>query len=62
MIKKALELHKDSKYFFNIAYCYSMLKDDIKALRYFNLAWALDNLDTDCERAIKLIATKIKKQ
>ena len=53
---------KDSKYFFNIAYCYSMLKDDIKALRYFNLAWALDNLDTDCERAIKLIATKIKKQ
>ena len=62
MINKALEIHKDSKYFFNIAYCYSMLKDDIKALRFFNLAWALDHSDGDCERAIKLITSKIKKE
>lgn len=62
MLDKALELHRDSKYFFNLAYCYSMLDDEQKALRYFNLAWALDNNDTDCEKAIKLITSKLKKE
>ncbi|MGL5243592.1 MAG: tetratricopeptide repeat protein [Sarcina sp.] len=60
MITKALELNKDSKYFFNLAYCYSMINDEKKALIYFNLAWALDHNDTDCEKAIKLITSKIK--
>lgn len=61
MISNALEYNKDSKYFFNLAYCYSMLKDDKKALRYFNLSWALDNEDKDCEKAIKIIVNKLKK-
>lgn len=61
MIKKALSLHQDPKYFFNLAYCYSMIDDEVKALRYFNLSWALDNSDTDCEKAIKLITSKLIK-
>ncbi len=61
MITKALELYQDSKYFFNLAYCYSMINNNSKALRYFNLAWALDNADIDCEKAISLILSKISK-
>ncbi len=53
MITKALELYQDSKYFFNLAYCYSMINNNSKALRYFNLAWALDNADIDCEKSYK---------
>ncbi|MGL4990747.1 MAG: tetratricopeptide repeat protein [Sarcina sp.] len=59
MITAALKYCKESKYFFNLAYCYSMKKDNQKALRFFNLAWALDNNDKDCERAIKLISKKL---
>lgn len=62
MINKALDLHVDSKYFFNLAYCYSMLDEEQKALRYFNLAWALDNNDSDCEKAIKLITSRLKNE
>lgn len=61
MITKALDLYQDSKYFFNLAYCYSMTNNTSKALRYFNLAWALDNADNDCEKAISLILSKISK-
>ncbi|AYE35528.1 tetratricopeptide repeat protein [Clostridium septicum] len=61
MIKKALELQKESKYFFNLAYCYAMLEDTNKALIYFNIAWSLDDSDNDCEKAIKLIMSKKKK-
>ena len=61
MITKALELYQDSTYFFNLAYCYSMINNNSKALRYFNLAWALDNADIDCEKAISLILSKISK-
>ncbi|MPQ44239.1 tetratricopeptide repeat protein [Clostridium tarantellae] len=60
MITKALELNNDSKYFFNLAYCYSMTNNQKKALIYFNLSWALDNNDNDCEKALKLITSKIK--
>lgn len=60
MINNALKLNQDAKYFFNLGYCYSMLENNQKALRYFNLAWALDNDDEDCEKAINLITTKLK--
>ncbi|SHI32631.1 Tetratricopeptide repeat-containing protein [Clostridium cavendishii DSM 21758] len=59
MINNAIALNKDAKYFFNLAYCYSMLQDNKKALRYFNLSWAIDNEDSDCEKAINLITSKI---
>lgn len=61
LIKSALSLKQESKYFFNLAYCYAMLNDTQKALIYFNTAWALDNNDKDCEKAINLITKNLKK-
>ena len=62
MIKKSLEFQKESKYYFNLAYCYAMKQESNKALIYFNLAWALDSSDLDCEKAIKLILFTIHQQ
>ena len=61
MIKKALNLQQESKYYFNLAYCYAMKEEVKKALIYFNMAWSLDSSDSDCEKAIKLILSKNKK-
>lgn len=61
LLKKAIALKMDSKYFFNLGYCYAMLKDNRKALIYFNTSWTLDNSDKDCERAINLIMKGYKK-
>lgn len=61
MIKSALSIQKESKYFFNLAYCYAMKEDTNKALIYFNMAWSLDYNDLDCEKAINLITSKNKK-
>ena len=60
MIQNALSLQKDSKYYFNLGYCYAMKEDSNKALVNFNMAWALNNDDDDCEKAIKLITSKIR--
>jgi len=62
MIKKALLLHKDSKYFFNLGYCYAMKEATNKALINFNIAWSLNNEDKDCEKAINLITSRIGKK
>lgn len=61
MIKNALSIQKESKYFFNLAYCHAMKEDTNKALIYFNMAWSLDSNDIDCEKAINLIMSKNKK-
>ena len=61
MLKKALDIQKESKYYFNLAYCYAMLENINKALIYFNRAWALDASDKDCEKAINLLISKNKK-
>lgn len=61
MIKVALSTQQESKYFFNLAYCYAMKDDMKKALIYFNMSWSLDPSDTDCEKAISLIMAKNKK-
>lgn len=61
MIEQAISMQKESKYFFNLAYCYAMKEEVKKALIYFNMAWSLDNSDTDCEKAINLIMDKKKK-
>jgi tetratricopeptide (TPR) repeat protein len=55
LLKSAIVQKRESKYFFNLGYCYAMLKDNKKALVYFNTAWSLDNDDKDCEKAINLI-------
>jgi tetratricopeptide (TPR) repeat protein len=55
LLKASIMEKRDAKYFFNLGYCYAMLKDNKKALVYFNTAWSLDNSDTDCEKAINLI-------
>lgn len=59
MLKRALDIQKESKYYFNLGYCYAMLEEKGKAIINFNLAWSLNNEDIDCEKAIKLITSKI---
>lgn len=55
LLKNAINLKRDSKYIFNLGYCYAMLNDNPKALYHFNLAWSINNDDKDCEKAINLI-------
>lgn len=62
MIQKALALQKDSKYYFNLGYCYAMKENLNKALLNFNMSWALNNDDGDCEKAINLIISKLNKR
>ncbi len=62
LLKSALLEKRDSKYFFNLGYCHAMLKDNKKALIYFNTAWSLDNSDKDCEKAINLIMKNYAKK
>ncbi|MEG0774936.1 tetratricopeptide repeat protein [Clostridium sp.] len=61
LIKSAIKIKRESKYYFNLAFCYAMLKENGKALNYFNTAWSLDNSDDECDRAIKLILDTYKK-
>ncbi|MBS5948734.1 MAG: tetratricopeptide repeat protein [Clostridium sp.] len=61
LIKKAILIQQESKYYFNLAYCYAMKENVKKALIYFNMAWSLDSTDIDCEKAINLIMAKNKK-
>lgn len=61
LLHSAIREKQDSKYFFNLGYCYAMIKNSKKALIYFNTAWALDHNDSDCERAINLIIANYKK-
>ncbi|WP_446899073.1 tetratricopeptide repeat protein [Clostridium sp. LBM24168] len=60
-LKSAIKLKKESKYFFNLGYCYTMLKNHKKALLSFNNAWCLDNSDTDCEKAINILLNNYSK-
>ncbi|AGX43754.1 tetratricopeptide repeat protein [Clostridium saccharobutylicum] len=60
MLNKAISLKHESKYFFNLAYCYVMKECFDKALRLFNIAWAIDPNDNDCEKAVNLVISKIK--
>jgi len=55
LLKSAIIKKRESKYFFNLGYCYIMLNNPQKALIYFNTAWSLDNNDADCEKAINSI-------
>lgn len=60
LLKKALFLKKDSKYFFNLGYCYIMLDNNKNALINFKAAWALNAEDCDCKKAISLIENRYK--
>lgn len=61
MLKNAIIVNPLSKYYFNLAYCYAMTNILNKALIYFNMAWSLDNNDSECEKAINLILSKCQK-
>lgn len=61
LLKTAINRKKESKYFYNLAYCYAMINNNRKALNYFNSAWALDNNDSDCEKAINIILDSYRK-
>lgn len=60
VLREALKILQDSKYFFNLAYCYLQLDNLKPALRYFNLAWSLNYSDQDCAKAINLILKQKK--
>lgn len=62
MLEKAIFLQRESKYHFNLGYCYAMKDESNRALVNFNLAWALNNDDEDCEKAIRLITSKMNKK
>ena len=62
MLNKAISLKRESKYFFNLGYCYVMKECLNTALRLFNLAWSIDPNDNDCEKAIDLIISKLHKK
>lgn len=55
LLRSSIIQKGEAKYFFNLGYCYAMLKDTKKALVCFNTAWSLDNSDCDCEKAINSI-------
>lgn len=59
LLKLAIKENSISKYYFNLAYCFAMLKDNRKALVNFNTAWALNNNDEDCSKAINIIINKL---
>jgi len=61
LLKTAILKRRESKYFFNLGYCFAMLNNNNKALIYFNTAWSIDNEDSDCEKAINLIIKNHKK-
>ncbi|WP_297419358.1 tetratricopeptide repeat protein [Clostridium sp.] len=53
--QQALRICKDSKYYYNIGYSYYCIGETSKALLNFNTAWALNNEDDECKKAINLI-------
>lgn len=55
LIRKALETREESKYYFNLGYCYAMLKDNRNGLINFNIAKRLDPYDKDADKAINEI-------
>lgn len=59
MLNKAASFKKESKYFFNLGYCYAMKECLGTALCHFNFAWSMDPSDKDCERAVNLMISKI---
>ena len=59
LLKNAIKENGNSKYYFNLAYCFAMLKNNRKALVNFNTAWALNNKDDDCSKAINIIISKL---
>ncbi|BAK81469.1 tetratricopeptide repeat protein [Candidatus Arthromitus sp. SFB-rat-Yit] len=61
LLKQALEIKLDHKYLFNLAYCYSLLGDNAKALTYFNWSWAINNDDYECKKAISMILDSFNK-
>jgi tetratricopeptide (TPR) repeat protein len=59
LLRTAIKESESSKYYFNLAYCFAMLKNNRKALVNFNTAWALNNNDEDCSKAINIIISKL---
>lgn len=59
MLSKALSFQIESKYIFNLAYCYAMKEITSKAIYLFNLAWSLDPSDKECEKAVNLLIRKL---
>lgn len=61
-LKNAIELQPESKYYFNLGYCYSQKNINNKALRLFNIAWSMCPEDDECERAVDITLSRLKKE
>lgn len=59
-IEHALKIKEDSKYYFNLGYCYALTNNNKKALMYFNRSWALNNDDNECKKAINILLSKLR--
>ena len=55
LLNTAVKIKRQSSYFFNLGYCYAMIKNHKKSLINFNIAWSLNNSDKDCEKAIRIL-------
>ncbi|WP_461205526.1 tetratricopeptide repeat protein [Clostridium sp. DL1XJH146] len=53
--EKALLEKQEGKYYYNLAYCHIKINNPRAALRNFNTAWALNNNDEECKKAIDII-------
>jgi tetratricopeptide (TPR) repeat protein len=60
LLISAIDINRESKYYFNLGYCYSMGNDKQKALKSFLRAYALNSDDKDCEKAIELLLKTYK--
>jgi len=54
-LERATTLKEDSKYYFNLGYCCTMMKLNQDALKYFRIALKLDPSDKDTIKAIRLL-------
>lgn len=59
-LRKAVNIKKESKYFFNLGYCYAASGNFKKALICFNSSWTLNPNDEDCSKAIEIILKTYK--
>lgn len=59
LLNNAVKLKRQSSYFFNLGYCYAMIKNHKKSLINFNIAWSLNTEDKDCEKAIRILLSSL---
>lgn len=60
MFNNVIFFKYESKYFFNLVYCYVMKECFDKVFCFFNIVWVIDFNDNDCEKVVNFVILKIK--